>query len=280
MPPSELRFKNPETNRPEDENVYIEKNGIKYSAVESLRRPVEIIVAKIKKDIDEGSYGLIIGDDASARIVTLIFKQIIDKVYKKINGKTIETRFVALYGTRYPMDAFTVLINPKEKRQTENFNLDTEYEQEKRAKVKLVKRELAKSFVPSLNKEELQGKKILIITDVIQSGDTILPLIQALKKSGLNFDVVTIAATWPRASEELIVSNGADNFYYASEHIPLIYDKRNIAGVIKDTRFKTTSLPIKSFSPDERKKKAQETINRSREDLKNLADQIYDKTWN
>src|SRR3989338_10918153 len=56
------------------------KKEIVYQEVTELELPIKIRIEKIRTRIENGEYGLIIGDDASGRIPTLILGNFIKKV--------------------------------------------------------------------------------------------------------------------------------------------------------------------------------------------------------
>ena len=60
-----------------------------FKELESLVLP---LIEKLKENIDKGEYDMLIGDDASGRIPTLILRGIINE---RNRGSKVKTRFVA-----------------------------------------------------------------------------------------------------------------------------------------------------------------------------------------
>src|SRR3990167_11536940 len=66
------------TNKPNLEKS--DEREVVFKEVAELELPIKIIIEKIRTRIENGEYGLIIGDDASGRIPTLILGNFIKKV--------------------------------------------------------------------------------------------------------------------------------------------------------------------------------------------------------
>src|SRR3989344_7993797 len=70
------------TTRPNQEKQDVRE--IIFEEVAELELPIKTIIEKIKSRIENGEYGLIIGDDASGRIPTLILGNFIKKVSEQV----------------------------------------------------------------------------------------------------------------------------------------------------------------------------------------------------
>ncbi|MEK7066134.1 MAG: hypothetical protein AAB965_01010 [Patescibacteria group bacterium] len=245
--------------------------------VEDLRVPVESIIRDLKDSIDNGSYGLLIGDDVSARPVALLIRGIVDKAYKAADREDINTRFVPLYSSNIYNSVFDSLMTKEEKIRIGSLSFGRRGEE----KSLILKQKLKEDFISKLDKKNLTGKKVLVISDVIQYGDTLRPLLAGLKEEGISFDVVTVTAMNPGENGQLVIGSGADNFYYAQQEVHSVYGKSDLAGVKKDQeKFKITSEPRKaSFEDPAMKTQIQDSIKNSRADIKNLAEQIFNKVW-
>ena len=156
----------------EDKNQDYPKKEIKSEEVAELEVPIRRIIEKIKDRIDDGEYGLVIGDDVSGRIPALIIGNFIRKVAEQ-------------KGQEKPNIIF----------------IPGKLEQRK------LKDILSRIIGKPTQKEELEGhiikfgankdKRILIVTDTIQSGFSFKTLIDLLKRSGYNCDVATIGIEDP-----------------------------------------------------------------------------------
>ena len=63
--------------------------------VEQMNAPIREILKKISPDIEQGNYGLIIGDDASGRLPTLLLSNIIKAAYHERDYPLPGVRFIA-----------------------------------------------------------------------------------------------------------------------------------------------------------------------------------------
>lgn len=273
-------------NRPNQTQKEVERRYIKSHFIEQLRDPAEYLVQQMKKDIDNGSYGMIIGDDASGRLPSILIKKVIDKANLLSGRPAIPAKFIALYRPTGPdSNIFWDILDPWEIEQIDSL----EDSDQKNEKTKIIEKEITEKFIPHLDREALKDKKIVVVTDNIVGGSTIEPLLKTLKTSGFKFDVATIAAMSPSDTRKVIIESGAENFYFGEDYqINSIYDKKWLAGVKKDkSKFKTTSDAYKpridkeKDSPEDIAEKiyAQEKINEAREDINILADKIYKDIW-
>ncbi|MFA5358807.1 MAG: hypothetical protein WC310_03235 [Patescibacteria group bacterium] len=62
--------------------------------IEELRRPIKKIINKLREKIDNCEYTHIIGDDASGRIPALVFRKILEHVYKTKGKEAPKTFFI------------------------------------------------------------------------------------------------------------------------------------------------------------------------------------------
>jgi len=229
-------FLNRPTDKPEKFN---------FTEVGQLRGPVEKILKHLYPKIIAGEYGVIIGDDASGRIPALLFNDFIAGVYKEYGFEKPDIRFIA--GSKDLHD------------------------EEKETKKKLIFEYLNKirENLPETN----ASKKALIVTDVINTGVSLDPLIEVLKEIGMGFDVACIGDDTTQDVEK----RWGKEVYFGEPGIPYIYGFGSISGVEKKTT-ELFSTPIKNnptYSKDE-KKDIQLSINESREDVRLLAGQILE----
>src|SRR3989344_105859 len=135
-----------------------------------LEEPIRKILKDILPNIEKGDYQLIIGDDASGRIPTLIFDKFIKAVYKEKGFNASQTIFFAGSSFLWSRGG-----EPMEKMLDDMQN-----------------------YVENINRERGQRiKNALIVTDSIISGSSISPIIEALKAADITPDLVVIGVQPP-----------------------------------------------------------------------------------
>jgi len=118
------------------------------------------------KSIEEGKYNLLIVDDASARVPALIFRKIINNIYRKKNISEIKTLFV-------PGQLRSADPNISEKI-SNHIN----------------------SYLEKVNFPKIDINT-LVITDTISEGRTLKILSDALVKSSINYDIAAVSLEIP-----------------------------------------------------------------------------------
>ncbi|MDO8516034.1 MAG: hypothetical protein Q7S28_02165, partial [bacterium] len=96
--------------------------------------------------------------------------------------------------------------------------------------------------------QEKTKRKILIVTDVVASGNSLEPLCDALYKEKIDFDIATIGLanysdTEGKDVEEQIKNHRAEieeklhgNIFFGEKGVPRIYNKSDLAGVYKESQ--------------------------------------------
>lgn len=171
-------------------------NSIKTFEIRDLVGDLETLMRQLKEHIESADYKTIIGDDASARIPTLVFDKLFRKVYKDKGLKSPETLFVA--GSSW-------LDDSDRKAKTLKLN---EY----------------------LSTKNIQPK-VLIITDTISTGKGLMPLTEFLRGKDIPFDIATVGLL--RDHDELEEKLGG-RIFFGPPITPHIYAKPGISGVEKD----------------------------------------------
>jgi hypothetical protein len=268
-----IKFKNYEDF--EFEDTFVE--------LESLILP---LVKKLKESIDKGEYDMLIGDDASGRIPTLILRGVINDRNRKLNPdlksseSEIKTRFVAGGQLRSI--------------------------------------EQLKSAIEKLRPEV--KKKALVVTEYIYSGKSMERFSSILKNLNIPFDIATLKSEFtsngsnfqrflnelrdigeflgiadPRSEfgQDNIIIPKNSKFYYGKraseedqEEAPLIYDKPEMSGVEKNIKEPYAVPYKKSYSENHskglsnlRSKEIQDGINLTRENVNLLVKKILEKVW-
>lgn len=223
-------------------------------AVAELEISIKKIIEKIRPRIESGEYGLVIGDDASGRIPALILGNFIKKVSeaKGLSGPNLvfipgklemekeESRWKKIFG-------FTGIAKQKQHEELD------EYISEQGA---------------------TKEKRILIITDTLQTGLSLKTLVNLLKRAGYNCDIATIGI------EPLMIGRGVQKNLSGTDifsgeygqkdrgfhqNTPLIYDQKEFSGVYKKPG-DSVSKTRKSLIFERGKKEMQDSVNQARED--------------
>lgn len=136
------------------------KAEIKLPEVEQLREPTKKILDALRENINAGKYTVILGDETSARIPTLVFLGVLARLYKDHNRQSPQTVFVG---------------SPKMLPDDQ------------------AKREKIADYLTGSLKNIPQGRdRALVVTEALRSGDTIKPLVDTLKELDMQFDLASI----------------------------------------------------------------------------------------
>ena len=144
------------------------------AVIEELEQPIIHIVERLSDHIEAGDYSLILGDDASGRIPTIMVAKIIQAIYKH-NGRTTPlVRFLA--GGK---------------------GLDLKNEENKEHALSLH----IGRMLETMKKEKIPPGKCLIVTDTLHSGETVQSFANALEENDMGFEVASVGTTGSKAEE-------------------------------------------------------------------------------
>lgn len=169
--------------------------------IEELKAPMQKLLTEMRTLIEGGSYSLIIGIDASARIPTLIINKVIRHVYSKKKYKTPKTIFL-------PGD------------------LD---------KIEEMKEDEIKKYIESFVRK---GEDILIIEDSVARGNSIKKLAQLLDEMGFCFDVATIGLIMGSISlndPRDKWGRGIRNFFVGQKGASSVCNNSSVSGVARNS---------------------------------------------
>ncbi len=204
--------------------------------VKDLWSPCLEIIYKLREQIEGAEYGSVVGDDASGRIPTLIIGNAISKIYERNGDKSPQILVLAGGGGELKTEKIVSYLE----------------ESAARGKFDI-------------------GRKVLLVTDFLVTGSSIDPILAALRKIGVEYDVSSVSSTrdesyWSNTLKtKAAIGRGRDE--------PKIYGKHHLSGVYKRSD-EVTSRPFKEFAKDENE--AQELINQSRKDAAQVSDSIVD----
>jgi len=239
-----------------------------------LRQPAENILNQLRESIERGEYGLIIGDDASGRLPTLLLSGVLKQIYRERNHKSLSVQFFA--GDRSKADA--------------------DYCEQ-----------LAGRFAQQfLRLQHQDNGRVLIVTELLDTGSAIQPLALLLKKHQIPFDVATISMLdfFESSGEEETVGKSPSEIFQLEENayekhrqmiedkiggrvvwggykdFPSVYRNPHAAGVVREPGKPVAVLAKGGVHPrllrDELQGKPvlQEYINKARENIALLVDEV------
>ena len=241
------------------------RKGIELEEVAELEEPIRKIIEKIKSRIENGEYGLIIGDDASGRIPTLILGNFIKNISEKKG-----------------LDKLNIIFIPGK--------LNYFFHRER-------SKELDK-YISGYG--ATKKRRILIVTDTIQSGGSLETLVKLLKKSGHSCDIATIGIEFPDEYDDERFKNLGTTEVISGEYqkrnsdfhpnTPGVYESES-SGVYKrpgdkvSKTLKSSALPEgvdpedvnpESINTHSSRQEIQESINKSRKDANVVVEHLID----
>lgn len=175
--------------------------------IAQLEEPMQNILDQMREEIESGKYGLIIGDDASGRIPTFIFREILNQVAQENQQPKPETIYFA--GTR-----ISDLMSAKELKD---------------------KMDKMASIIQQHTNLMGENQRTLLTTDTIATGKTLKPLMDVLKELNIDFDVATIGVTDDTYLRENLKQKYHCRVFVGEEGVPLVYGHTQLAGVIKES---------------------------------------------
>lgn len=185
--------------------------GMEKHDILSLRRPIVDLYRQYQEEIEGGEYGLILGDDVSGRIPTLILSEVIKSTYEK-HGNTLPlTRFVA--GGYHISSKY----DSESKDQLERRMLGTE--------------QLVRSYVKEMKARD-SGARALLITEGISYGAALNDLLDGIKRVGIDLDVAAVGGL--ESGVETVQKKHGVRVSVGQEHVPGIYGHRALTGLQKE----------------------------------------------
>lgn len=136
-------------------------------ATRSLEDPLRQVLGQLKESIQNGDYKVLVGEDASGRLPTFVMHKVLSAVYQEKGYPPVATRYLS--GNRG--NSWLDVIFQKKKSQL-------------------------KEYLADLNEflgTEMQSGKILIVTDHIETGKSLLLLTKLLNEAGIDYDIATVA---------------------------------------------------------------------------------------
>ncbi|MDD5068109.1 MAG: hypothetical protein PHS53_01940 [Candidatus Pacebacteria bacterium] len=234
-----------ENRKPED------GEGLLFEDIYELKKPFEALLDQMRSKIDSGAYTLLVGDDVSGRIPTLIFREFLRQMYEGTSQKVPEALFFS--GHHGETDASFLNQNAEE-------------------------------VAHGIEKRYSGKGDILFITEAIQTGRTLTQFENAFAKLPIKHDVMTIGITGgrekPLTVEEYFkmrndlqkkfgttiysACNGAPNIAYSPDSHP--YE-----GVFNQSKSLHSTVSKNHRANPDHKELFQAVVEESRKDVKLMA---------
>jgi adenine/guanine phosphoribosyltransferase-like PRPP-binding protein len=218
-----MSFESPKPLKKEPSPEQLEKADL---LIGRLEEPVREMLQPLLEKIEAGEYGVLLGEDASGRIPALIVRDVMKSIYEK-HGNSFKTRFIA--GT------------PRESTMTPETLSEKTKGNEK--------------YVENL-KNEVGDKRILLITDFINTGEAVRAITNALHDAGISFDIGTLRLS-ELTIEKSEMEKNLQGTIYNADYPPFeggsgtsIYGEYFLGGVVKDELSDPGSVhavPIRNF---------------------------------
>lgn len=227
-----------------------EKYKYHFSEVEELRDPIKKILDQLRDEIDSGRYKVILGDDASGRIPTIVFGNILKSIYSKKGFEAPEIKFIPA--------SYYIPKNGLDKR------IDKIVSE---AEMKMI-------------------DKVLIVTDTILSGNHLSPIAEASNEKGIKFDIASIGIESYGSNKNTAIKTVGElekkwghRIAWGMMGTPTIYRHKALSGVFKENEDLISRSrkrrEIERWGVGYESKTQQSDVNLSREDAEHLSSEIY-----
>lgn len=225
-----------------------EKREFAFKEIEELREPLQEVLGKIREKIDGHQYDLIIGEETSGRIPTLV----VTRLMKRLYGETEKLQALFFAGGRSVHNAAA---------------MEKKYEGIQQSLKKVL--------------DSQNAKEALVVTDTILSGGSVQPITDSLKQLGKRFDLLALgheSGLTVKFSDEDIRSRLGVEPIYGMKGTPTIVkhpDKHRLSGVTKhwsDTHAKARQSDASGLDPQEDRL----PLNDARADVQQLSDELYE----
>jgi hypothetical protein len=218
--------------------------------LEDMREPATQILRQLKPEIESGAYQMIIGDDASGRLPTLLIAKVIRSVCEAYGNAMPAVRFVA--GTK-------------------------SYDEGRSHSEFAAKKSAVDDYVDELINKDPNIRRVLLVTDTIASGRSLVPLTTALRQHGIDPDIVALTdvSMMHGDYDRLLPSRIVIGETQIAEP-PRIYRKPNLSGVTKDPNELHARPYVDGFTNEDERLSTQETINVARAYVDQMGSELFE----
>jgi len=244
----------------------IEEVGEIRRIIKSLHAPIKKTIEQALEGIEMGDYQLLISDDASARIPTLIFRKFINEVYSRNNLSPINTIFLAgstsRVDMRYPDSDVYISDERLHFLKNEKDNKLNNY------------------FEELKDRSSTEIKKAIFVTEYIDTGGGTRVMADALNKNNIHASIFALRYTdeWSTTPEQIIQElkkRFENRSYFIGEfgHWPEVLHNKRINGV-KKFFADLYAVPINSSLSGDEKREALAAMTIARDEANNVADKL------
>jgi hypoxanthine phosphoribosyltransferase len=237
-----------------------------FELMKEMEPVMSSLVMKLKTEIETGEYGALLSDEVGGRIPTLILRKIMKEKGPNVDIKT----FFLAAGTGLEGKATSYIPTPFVKTRRQDY-------------------EKLKSYL----KKAKTDKKLLIITEFIQTGHSIHSIVEALQNLGIqNFDIATLylaATDYPdNIAQRHRNISGKKIIYGSDEEFDPGFGTMHhqLSGLTKSYYYQpypTTAAKYKRegkpLARTDKESQIQEKINKAREDVDLMAERVIEKVW-
>ena len=176
-----------------------EYEKIRVKAIKELVTPIDTILTEIKDKVLQDEYSMLIGDDTSGRIPTLIFRGVINNMLKENEKEPLPTFFIrGDYGRLPAMDR--------------------------------------KRLTKQIQSIPTENSKALIITDYMRSGLHIRRIGTVTHKAGAVYDVAAISRDNETIQKGFHQYESIYPRTPQSDKLPAIYNRPELSGLSRSTQ--------------------------------------------
>ena len=178
---------------------YRECTGIRIQAIKELIPPIDTILSEMKEKMQQNTYDMLIGDDTSGRIPTLIFRGVINSIRKENGDEPIPVFFVRSDYGRLPA-----------------------YDR--------------KRLTQQIRSVEKPTPKALIITDYMSSGLHVRRIGDIVHKSEASYDIAAMSRNNELCQKGLHRHEQIYPLKPRPDKLPAIYNRPELTGLSRSSQ--------------------------------------------
>lgn len=194
--------------------------------ITSLQKPITELCRKYAAEINQGQYGLVLGDDVSGRIPTLILSEVIKDTYAQKGYAPPLVRFVSGgYHT--------------------SMRDSVEFPQGLEERLQAIE-DLTRNFTNELERRG-GSNRVLLVTEAITYGMALAKLVEGIRRAGVDLDVAAIGSK--KFGEKSVTKQHQVRIESGQSGVPSIYGSRRMTGIRKQ-QGKPVAASMRTFYPD------------------------------
>ena len=216
------------------ESIFENVESWDQKTTEKIINSLTFLTQELKEEFPH--YDAVVSDDTSGRLVSLFFREIINTRKEETNQDFVPAYFLTPKKGRYKDINEGINAFLSEKKEVENL------------------------------------KKVLVVTEHIDSGASLRPIMSGLEKNNIDFDIATISInrffSLKKGLREKIT-------YFSKSSDGLLFYKKRLEGVQKDRMGHSSIHPKKTIMPEYERMR----VNQARRDISLIAQDISKIVW-